>query len=146
MSEDLAEGDALFTSLCEFGPIVGNRGVQIEAPYLRLPEYAERGDRLAHRIEIDDCVSLPESGVFRIDVVSPDVDDGFAILADRQVGADFMILPDHFHESRTNGSKVRGAIPDDLSYGGMVVAVEVWGLEFVLTREYAYIPPSRKTL
>ena len=84
MRQQVAHRQARLARLGELGPVAGDRRVQIEQPGVDQAEGADRADRLADRVEIDDRVALPAPRPRRIGVAAPEIDDGPAVDVDRE--------------------------------------------------------------
>ena len=99
---------------------MGDGSVQIDAPQLHLLQEAERRDRFAYRVEIDDSVALPELAAVCVDVAGPDVEHGFAVMADGEGGAHLVVLPDHLRECGADGLQTWRTVAEDLNHGGHI--------------------------
>jgi hypothetical protein len=83
VTERPAYGNLCFALLCELGPIVGDRPVEVESPLLDEDVGARRKNSLPYRLNANDGVLAPRVGPRIVEVTTPKVDGEATVYVDR---------------------------------------------------------------
>ena len=88
MRQQEADRHLCLAGLREFGPVAGDRSVEIERAGVDEAERADGGDGFPDGVEVDDRVALPRSRPRGVGVAGPHVDHRVRVHVDGQRGAD----------------------------------------------------------
>ncbi|MNF83607.1 hypothetical protein D3C84_659320 [compost metagenome] len=102
MAEQLTQGDGFLAGGSEFGPIAGNRGIQLQLAFGDQLQGGDGGEGLGAGKQVGDGVAVPGLLAILVGGAGPEVENGFAADLDAQRCATLLRIVEQRRERFAN--------------------------------------------